>query len=86
MSATNGYQTSGDVLVDGLMLGLNQSGRSNTENFLALARVVMWCSMFDLDNETHDMGQAKELMRNGALMFDRAVKHARINANDEYVD
>jgi len=75
-----GFLTTGDVLVDGVLRGLNQSGRSDTENFQALAKVVLWTSMHDLDGETAEMAMARELMRNGALMFERAVKQARAAA------
>jgi len=77
---TTGFLTTGDVLVDGVLRGLNQSGRSDTENFRALARVVLWVSMHDPDGGTAEMAQARELMRNGALMFERAVKQARAAA------
>jgi len=75
-----GFLTTGDGLVDGVLRGLNQSGRSETENFQALAKVVMWTALRDLDGESAEMAMARELMHNGALMFERAVKQARAAA------
>jgi len=75
-----GFLTTGDALVDGVLRGLNQSGRSDAENFQALAKVVLWTSMHDPDGESAEMTTARELMRNGALMFERAVKQARAAA------
>jgi len=83
VGTTTGFLTTGDVLVDDLMRCLNQSGRNSIENFQALARVVMWCSLPDFSEETSEMSSARELLRNGALMFDRAVKQARIKADDK---
>jgi len=78
-----GFLTTGDGLVDGFLRGLNQSGRSDTENFRALAKAVLWVSMHDPDGESEGMAQARELMRNGALMFERAVKQAKASAQIE---
>jgi len=77
VNEATGFLTTGDALVDGVLRRLNQSGRSDTENFQALAKVVLWVSMHDPDGESEEMATARELMRNAALMFERAVKQAR---------
>jgi len=75
-----GFLTTGDALVDGFLRGLNQSGRSDTENFRALAKAVLWVALSEVGGESAEMAQARELMHNGALMFERAVKQARAAA------
>jgi len=59
---------------------LNRSGRIDTENALALARLVYWASIPDLDGETADMARARERMLNGAWMFECAVNQAKEGA------
>jgi len=78
-----GILTTGDALVDGVLRGLGQSGRSETENFRALAKAVMWSGLSEVEGESPDMETARELMHNGALMFERAVKQAKAQAQAE---
>jgi len=61
--------TTGDALLDGFLRDLNQSGRSDTETVLTLARAVLWTSMNDLEWENAEMTRAWSLMCNGAAVF-----------------
>jgi len=74
---TTGFLTTGDALVDGVLRGLEQSGRCAVENFRALAKAVMWASLRDLEGETAEMASARELMHNGAQFFERARRMRR---------
>jgi len=79
MSTKNesGILTTGDVLVDGVLRGLHQSQQSATDIFRALSKAVVWCSMNEAEDETANMQQAREWMRNAAMTFEREWKLAQ---------
>jgi len=66
----------GEALVRRFLHRLNRSGRVDIESVLALARLVYWASVPDLDGETAEMTEALLLMRDGAKKFERAVEEA----------
>jgi len=71
-----GFLEQGNALVGGFLRSFNRSGRVDIESVLALARVVYWASVPDLDGENAEMTKALLLMRDGAKMFERAVEEA----------
>jgi len=67
----------GDVLVDGILRSLNQSGRNDTENVRALLGAVLWVLTPDLVGENAEMKRARKLVIDGVWVFERAVREAK---------
>jgi len=67
------FLATANALVGRFLRSLNQSGRSDTENVQALAGVVLWTAMHDLDGEDEDIKTAREFMVAGALAFKLAA-------------
>jgi len=74
------FLTTANALVGRFLRSLNQSGRSDMENVQALAGVVLWTAMHDLDGENEDIKTAREFMVVGAVEFECAVRQAKAAA------